>query len=282
MLSPYRLAATKHPYHLIPLFLGFLWCCAASYFGDGATDWTILLAAESIYQIFAPDFAFFKNATDLELNRLRSEAASQAKYEAGDAIEDYQVRERYRGLVGLELRIREHLAKQPPELAALTDIGPLASNLLRNFLRLAKAYSGIRTFLHGADPKSIESVLDQLRKRQLPNEDGTYDLAAGLRQAEANRIAVLEARFRKIEEVRDREPEISTQLASLEDSLQLMHDQLLAPSEESRIRIDVQNVLKSIRENGSTEVASALLDAEDADAEMEALRAEIEESRKGR
>lgn len=279
-MSPYRLAATKHPYHLVPLALSLLWCLACLFTGDMSAEAIgTVLTAEVLYQIFAPDWAFFVDLVDQETNHRKVEAALEAKQNAKFAITDYGLQTRYLRMVEQEQAIKLHLANQPPEIAALLDTASVASNLVRNFLRVAVSLSGIQKFLSQADPRKIEAVLDELEGRQQPLEDGSYQFPEGLRELEAKRISVLSARLDKIAAVEVRKPELETQLAALEDTMQLMHDQLLAPTEGEKVRVDVEEILRSVNSNATSEVSTALMDAEDAEDEINSLREAIAKRR---
>lgn len=262
-----RKVATLHPYHSIPFVALFLTVFALSFTPGGALMyWFLLAAGEAVYQLLAPDTAFFKNIMETEARETRRKQAEEARLNAGMTLGKYS--DKYRQITHLEDTIRSHVLTRPREIRdVLAPLVARAGALVRGFLRLAKARNDFDAFLTRSQEATLIEQATGLKARQAM----TSDIPAAVLAMEAKRLKMVESRLVKIHQVRERCPLMEAQMDTLFEAMNMLYDQVMAPVTGANVRIDVDGILQDAEDNGAEGVTDLMHDMEDIDQEMDTL-----------
>lgn len=235
-------------------------------------EFILLALAEFIFQLFAPNIQFFRD----ELDGLRkAEKEENQRRNQQEEINSLGLISGmgYKDLLWVQWDIRNHIAGQPLEVQlALIDVAPRVAKLVKTYYRLALQKKDLLQFLDKSDEKNLFKMCEELKRNLTePKPDPVL-------QMDRKRLALLEARLDRVTLVRDQIPILDSQLETLKESLLLIRDQVLAPSGVVKVRVDVDEILRSVGENtGLEDITAALADVEDTELEIKTYKEALED-----
>ncbi len=171
----------------------------------------------------------------------------------------------------LEREVQDYIDGLSPEMAGiLSDVMPKVRAIVRSIYRLALDQRKIDLILGRDDEISLRNLIAEIQKKMV-TEEGKPPVPESLMVVYKQRIALIEGRIAKRGELERRKEMIGPQLETLVETLQLVRDQVMLPMGETRVRVDVDAIVRdSIATEGSLgDVMQAVLDAEEARAELD-------------
>lgn len=146
---------------------------------------------------------------------------------------------RYLELVDREKAIRQTVAAHGLEPVMSGQLSQL-SFMVASYLRLAQDVARFRSYLQSSPPGALEKELEKIQARldATENPDG--------RAIIEQNMAVLRKRMDKIQQIRETASQLKTQLDTLEDTVQLIHEQALTASTPEDIQVDFDRVVAEV------------------------------------
>lgn len=277
----YRSAATKHFFHTFPVVIALMFGFGSYISGDWsfggfATYMAFFGLAEVIFQLYVPDLPVVQKVLDEEYRRKRDEIRSaeilKQRDEVGCGIgyANFDTHPFYRACE-LEAEVQAHIDSLSSEMASvLSDVMPKIRAIVRSIYRLSSDRRKMDFIISNQSEKGLIAQIADLKAKLEPKEGGP-PVPDSLKAVYLQRIQLLETRIAKRSDLERRREMIGPQLETLVETLQLVRDQVMVPFGETRVRVDVDAIVReSIATEGSLgDVMQAVLDAEEAKAELE-------------
>lgn len=281
----YRAAATFHQFHYIPLLILSVfgvggWTSGEWSFGRFLTYMACVGVCELLFQLYAPDSAVVRKVLDAEArdrrDKLRKAAIQKELEEVGIFDNGYHYNTQaqvhpYARATELEAEVQAYIDGLSAEMAAiLSDVMPKVRAIVRSIYRLATDKRKMDLTLGRESEESLRGKIAEIQAKMI-TEEGKPPVPESLLTVYKQRIALLEGRIARRADLERRMAMIGPQLETLVETLQLVRDQVMVPMGETRVRVDVDAIVRdSIATEGSLgDVMQAVLDAEEARAELD-------------
>lgn len=146
---------------------------------------------------------------------------------------------RYLELVESERVVRQTVAAHGLE-AVMSDQLRHLNYMVESYLRLAQEVSRFRAYLLSTPPGALEKELEKIQARldATENPDGRATIEQNM--------AVLRKRIEKVQQIRDTAAHLKLLLDTLENTIQLIHDQALTASAPEDIEVDFDRMVAEV------------------------------------
>lgn len=280
----YRAAATFHLFHYVPLIIlsafGFGGLASGEWsFGRFLTYMACVGVCELFFQLYAPDSPAVQRVLDAESRERRDKLRKVTLQKELEEVGSFNhpgdpfrnLTHPYARATEIEGEVQTYIDGLSAEMAGiLSDVMPKVRAIVRSIYRLALDYRKIDLILGRDSESSLQALIAGIQAKMV-TEEGKPPVPESLMVVYKQRIALLEGRIAKRGELERRKEMIGPQLETLVETLQLVRDQVMLPMGETRVRVDVDAIVRdSIATEGSLgDVMQAVLDAEEARAELD-------------
>lgn len=155
-------------------------------------------------------------------------------------------REHYASLRELKERILERYARLPGGRVLVAASERRLEGLLSSFLRLVATLNSYRKFLSASDRKAIADELAQLEAESAAESNER------LREVKARRSDILRKRLQRFVQAEESRELVSHQLASIEDVLNLTHEQAISIRDPELVGRQLEALTNEVAETEET------------------------------
>lgn len=235
---PYLKLAFKNPYNLSLLIGGI----AASVLTMNPIPALLALGGESLWLLHAPDSKYLRRLLwDPRLEKIRLAVEQQERAERMKDLSDNE-RERVEALVDRQQQI-DKLAETNPSFTGellRTELAKM-QRLIESFLELTLTCSRYQRYLQSVDVNALDR--DRQRWQQVADSQRATD---GERDIAKKNLAVILKRIDKLREIRNYLGVASGQLDLIENSFQLISDQIVTMESPNQLSGQLDDLLDGV------------------------------------